>query len=74
MAFDPELVQVYETDRHPMGVTMYHGPEDGVWSLDLAVHVATELGCKNKARLFIGRGSQAREYARLVELTTKELP
>ena len=60
------LSQVYESDRNPMGVTMYHGPERGVWSLHLAAHVAECLGVKDQARGFLGRGSQAREYARLV--------
>ena len=60
------LVQVYESDRNPLGVTMYHGPEKGVWSLALSRHVAECLGVAENARGFLGRGSQAREYARLV--------
>ena len=60
------LVKVFESDRHPLGVTMYHGPDQGVWSLDLAKHVATCLGVKDKARGFLGRGRQAGEYARVV--------
>ena len=64
--WDAGLVQVYETDRLPLGVRMYHGPADGVWSLDVARHCATALGVASQARTFIGRGSQAREYARVV--------
>lgn len=60
------IVQVYESDRHPLGVTMYHGPEEGVWSLHLAQHVAECLGVADKARSFFGRGSQAQEFARVV--------
>ena len=60
------LRQVFESDRNPLGVTMFHGPEEGVWSLTLAAHVAECLGVADKARGFLGRGSQAREYARLV--------
>ena len=66
VGFPKSLVQVYESDRHPMGVTMFHGPEDGVWSLTLAAHVAGRLGVKDKAHGYFGRGSQAREYARVV--------
>ena len=64
--FSPRLVRVFESDRHPLGVTMYRGPEDGVWSLTLAGHVAKCLGVENEAQDFFGRGSQAREYARVV--------
>ena len=66
VSFPKSLIQVYESERDPLGVTMYHGPDQGVWSLDLARHVAECLGVKDKARGFLGRGSQAREYARLV--------
>ena len=66
VSFPKSLIKVYESDRHPLGVTMYHGPEDGVWSLTLAQHVASCLGVKDKARGFLGRGSQAQEFARVV--------
>ena len=66
VGFSEDLVQVYESDRHPLGVTMLHGPDRGVWSLDLARHVAERLGVEGQAREFRGRGSQAREYARVV--------
>ena len=66
VSFPQSLIQVYESDRNPMGVTMLHGPEDGVYSLDLACHIATCLGVADRAVGFIGRGSQAREYARVV--------
>ena len=66
VAFDKDLVQVYESDRHTMGITMLHGPEQGVYSLHLSQHVADKLGVSDKARGFIGRGSQAREYAKVV--------
>ena len=67
VSFPKSLVQVYESDGHPLGVTMYRGPAAGVWSLELSRHVAECLGVKEKARGFLGRGSQAREYARLVK-------
>ena len=66
VSFPKSLIQVFESERDPLGVTMYHGPDDGVWSLTLARHVAECLGVKDKARGFIGRGSQAQEYARVV--------
>ena len=66
VSFPKSLVQVYESDRHPLGLTMRHGPEEGVWSLPLAAHVAECLGVKEKAHGFLGRGWQAREYARVV--------
>ena len=66
VSFPKSLVQVFESDRHPLGVTMYHGPEDGVWSLALSRHVAECLQVFDKAHGYLGRGSQAREYARVV--------
>lgn len=66
VSFPQSLVQWFESDRYPMGATMFYGPEDGVWSLALARHVAQCFGVTSKAQGFIGRGSQAREYARLV--------
>lgn len=66
VSFPKSLVKVFESDRHPMGVTMYNGPDKGVYSLALAMHVAECLGVKTKANSFIGRGSQAQEYARVV--------
>ena len=66
VGFSTSLVRVFESDRHPLGVTMYHGPEDGVWSLTLAQHVAKRLGVYSQAQGFLGRGSQARECARVV--------
>lgn len=66
VSFPKSLVQVWESDRHPLGVTMRYGPDQGVWSLPLAQHVAECLGVKDQARGFLGRGSQAREYARVV--------
>ncbi|MDO8750333.1 MAG: hypothetical protein Q7K03_04215 [Dehalococcoidia bacterium] len=66
VSFPKNLVQAYESDRHPLGVTMLHGPEQGVWSLSLAQHVAKCLGVAEKAHGFLGRGSQAHEYARVV--------
>ena len=64
--WDAELVQVYETDILPLGVRMKHGPADGVLSLELARYIAEQLGVQDKAQRFLGRGSQAREYARVV--------
>ena len=66
VSFPKSLVQVYESARDPLGVTMLHGPDQGVWSLSLARHVASALGVLEEARGFTGRGSQAREYSRVV--------
>ena len=64
VSFPKSLVRPFRNEAHPMG---YHGQEaDGVYSLHLSQHVAQCLGVADKARGFIGRGSQAREYARVV--------
>lgn len=61
------LVRLYESDKHPLGVTMYDGKAAcGVWSLELGRYIAEQLGVKAKAQQFLGRGSQAREYARVI--------
>ena len=64
--FDENLVKVFESERHPLGVTMFHGPEKAVWSLTLSSYVAARMGVGEQARTFHGRGSQAREFARVV--------
>ncbi len=66
VSFPKSLVEVFESDRHPLGVTMLHGPEEGVWALTLGQHVAECLGVKDKAQGFLGRGRQASEYARVI--------
>ncbi len=64
VSFPKKLVKFFKNEAHPMG---YHGQEtDGVYSLELAAHVAQCLGVADQAQGFSGRGSQAREYARLV--------
>ena len=66
--YNPTLEHPYTTEAHPMGVKMRPGQEGqkGVWGLTLAHYAATQLGVVDKARAFIGRGSQAREYARVI--------
>ena len=64
VSFPKTLVRFFRNEAHPMG---YHGQEmDGVYGLELAAHVASCLGVKDTAQGFIGRGSQAREYARVI--------
>ena len=68
--FKESLVRVYESDRHPLGLTMYKGPADGVWSLELARHVADCLGLEADCdyQLYLGRGTQARAIAEAVRI------
>lgn len=69
VVFSPkELVKPYHSESHPLGVHMLEGHEgdEGVWSLSLSLYIATKLGVKDKATGFLGRGSQAREYARVI--------
>ena len=63
------LVERCFTDPHPLGCKMRPGHEGalGVNSLALSRYVAERLGVAGSAQDFLGRGSQAREYARLIE-------
>ena len=64
VSFPKSLVKPFRNEAHYKG---YHGQEaDGVYSLTLSQHVAQCLGVADKAASFLGRGSQAREYARVV--------
>ena len=65
------LVESFHSDWTPdnfKGLRMTDGYEGslGVYSLNLSHYVAEQLGVDQKAQGFIGRGSQAREYARVV--------
>ena len=66
--FNEDLVHKYHSDGDFKGLTMYPGQEgtDGVYSLNLSSNIARQFGIHDKARLFNGRGSQAREYARVI--------
>lgn len=68
--FDEKLVKTFHSENDIMGNHMLPGYEGSkaVYSLDLSEYVALRLGVKNQAESKIGRGSQAREYARVVEL------
>ena len=66
---DEELVQKFYSEAHWKGAHMLPGNEGslGVYSLNLSEYVAKQLGVSEKAQRFFGRGSQAREYARLIK-------
>lgn len=68
LPFDEELVERFYSENHWKGAHMREGQEGslGVYSLTLSQHCAEELGVFKQAASFFGRGSQAREYARLV--------
>ena len=54
-------------NNHPKGLFLERDePGEGVYSLALAWHIAHELGVDNKVAGFHGRGTQAREIARVV--------
>lgn len=68
---EKELVERFHSDWSPdnyKGLRMNDGYEGslGVYSLNLSYYVAKQLKVDKEARGFIGRGSQAREYARVV--------
>ena|SRR3990167_4496831 len=53
---------------HPKGLFLERDePGEGVYSLNLAWHIARKLGVDNEVAGFLGRGTQAREIARVVE-------
>jgi len=67
--FSPKLVQrFYSEPEDYKGARMKEGCEGakGVFSLDLSAYCAEQFRVVEKAQSFFGRGSQAREYARLV--------
>ena len=67
--FSPKLVQrFYSEPEDYKGARMKEGCEgaEGVYSLDLSAYCAEQFGVIKEAQSFFGRGSQAREYARLV--------
>lgn len=65
VSFPESLIQPFKNEPHALG---YHGEgADGVYSLTLSHHVAKSLGVEHLAYHFSGRGSQAQEYARVVE-------
>jgi len=65
LRLDPVLVQHFVNEPNsPKG---YHGEDgDGVYSLRLSQYVARQLGVYDQARQVLGRGTQAREYAKVV--------
>ena len=56
----------YSDWSDPKGMHMFPGQEGsiGIWSLTLSAYVAGELGVKEKAGSYIGRGFQAQAYSR----------
>lgn len=66
--FNESLVKPFYSDNDFKGLTMRVGMEGatGVYSLTLSEYCANQFKLANKATSFFGRGSQAREYARLV--------
>jgi len=66
--FDETLVTRFFSENDYMGVHMKEGceGEKGVSSLGLSIYVAQQLGVSKQATSFIGKGSQAREFARVV--------
>ena len=63
-----QLVKRFRSDPHPLGAQMRPGREGalGVWSLALGRYIAKRLGVADNAQSFLGRGTQAREYARVI--------
>ena len=66
--FSDNLVERFYTEEHYKGAKMLEGEEGslGVYALSLSEYVAEQLSVSKQARQFYGRGSQAREYARVV--------
>ena len=66
--FNEDLIQKFYSENHWKGAQMRKGCEgsNGVYSLTLSEYVARQFGVEKQATSFFGRGSQAREYARLV--------
>jgi hypothetical protein len=72
--FDEELVQRFYSENHYLGAHMKDGCEGakGVNGLSLSAYCAKQFGVFKRATSFFGRGSQAREYARLVRQELEE--
>ncbi len=73
-----ELVQRFRSDWSPenyKGLSMKDGHEGslGVDSGDLSYYVAKQFGVADRARSYIGRGSQARAYATVVREAVESL-
>ena len=66
--FSDHLIRKFYSENHHKGAHMNEGMEgaEGVYSLTLSEYTANQFGVGKGARLFNGRGSQARHYARLV--------
>ena len=66
--FSEKLVETFYSEKDYMGAHMKEGCEgsEGVYSLTLSEYAVNTLVMGSVAAGFIGRGSQAREYARLV--------
>ena len=66
--FSESLVQKFYSENHWMGAHMKEGCEGakGVYSLTLSQYAARKFRVDKQAAGFLGRGSQAREYARVV--------
>ncbi len=71
--FSEKLIETFHSENDIMGNHMKEGCEGskGVYSLRLSEYAAFMFGVEKQAATFLGRGTQAREYARLVrqELT-----
>ena len=65
---EAELVETFHSEADYKGAHMKEGCEGslGVYSLTLSQYVAEQLGVAGQAIGYLGRGFQAREYARLV--------
>ncbi len=60
-------------DNHPKGLWLDEDkPGRGVNSLSLSAHVARQMYVMEGSRSFFGRGTQAREYAKLVREKLKK--
>ena len=66
--YSEELARKFYSENYWRGAHMNPGCEGsmGVGSLELSTYVARQFGVIENAMQFFGRGSQAREYARLV--------
>ena len=79
VAFNKSLIEHWtgqkdaNPDNHPKGLWLNEDkPGEGVHSLALSRHIVEQLGEADKANLFLGRGTQAREYARVVRESLEE--
>ena len=75
VAYDKTLEQHWYSDwSDPKGMHMSEGCEGsiGVWSLILSEYVAEQLGVKERAGSYIGRGFQAQAYAKEIKKYLEE--